>query len=280
VLTHQTQNTVPGETYNVYRYRERFFYPHFHKSFEVAYLTGGTACFTVGGRDFSLCTGDFVMVLPFEPHSFTVRGDGELTVTVFSAGLAPAFSRMTQGMRGESAVFRCGNATRAFFEAGISATAEAPVTEVPRGAELLEVGARLSAVCADYIRAVPLHPCESGTAILTRIPEYIDRHFREDISVGSAAKALGYSESRLSAVIRDQLRIPFKTLVNQARFEYASRLLADGTASITEIALESGFQSVRTFNRVFRELSGGLSPRQCFAPNQAVPEPASPPQAE
>lgn len=220
------------------------------------------------------------MVLPFEPHSFTVRGDGELTVTVFSAGLAPAFSRMTQGMRGESAVFRCGNATRAFFEAGISATAEAPVTEVPRGAELLEVGARLSAVCADYIRAVPLHPCESGTAILARIPEYIDRHFREDISVGSAAKALGYSESRLSAVIRDQLRIPFKTLVNQARFEYASRLLADGTASITEIALESGFQSVRTFNRVFRELSGGLSPRQCFAPNQAVPEPASPPQAE
>ena len=204
VLTHQTQNTVPGETYNVYRYRERFFYPHFHKSFEVAYLSGGTACFTVGGRDFSLCTGDFVMVLPFEPHSFTVRGDGELTVTVFSAGLAPAFSRMTQGMRGESAVFRCGNATRAFFEAGISATAEAPVTEVPRGAELLEVGARLSAVCADYIRAVPLHPCESGTAILARIPEYIDRHFREDISVGSAAKALGYSESRLSAVIRDQ----------------------------------------------------------------------------
>ena len=187
---------------------------------------------------------------------------------------------MTQGMRGESAVFRCGDATRAFFEAGISATAEAPVTDVPRGAELLEVGARLSAVCADYIRAVPLHPCESGTAILTRIPEYIDRHFREDISVGSAAKALGYSESRLSAVIRDQLRIPFKTLVNQARFEYASRLLADGKASITEIALESGFQSVRTFNRVFRELSGGLSPRQCFAPNQAVPEPASPPQAE
>ncbi|HBF14841.1 MAG TPA: hypothetical protein DDW30_04005 [Clostridiales bacterium] len=280
MLTHQTQNTVFGETYNVYRYRERSFYPHFHKSYELAYLTGGSARFTVSERDYPLTSGDFVMVLPFEPHSFSVSGDGELTVTVFSAGLVPTFSRMTQGMRGETAVFRCGEATRAFFEAGITATAEAPITEVPRGAALLEVGARLSAVCADYLRAVPLHPCEQSTELLARIPEYIDCHFREDISVGSAAKALGYSESRLSAVIRDHLHIPFKALVNQARFEYASRLLADGSASITEIALESGFQSVRTFNRVFRALSGGLSPRQCFSPPQAAPEPASPPQGE
>lgn len=280
MLTHQTQNTVSGETYNVYRYRERSFYPHFHKSYELAYLTGGSARFTVGERVYPVALGDFVMVLPFEPHCFSVSGDGELVVTVFSAGLVPTFSRMTQGMRGETAVFRCGNATRAFFEAGIPSTAESPITEIPHCAALLEVGARLSAVCADYVRTVPLHPCERNTELLARIPEYIDRHFREDISVGSAAKALGYSESRLSAVIRDQLRIPFKTLVNQARFEYASNLLADGSASITEIALESGFQSVRTFNRVFRELSGGRSPRQCFSPFRDAPEPTSPPRAE
>ncbi len=187
---------------------------------------------------------------------------------------------MTQGMRGDTAVFRCDDATRSFFEAGITATAESPITVVPHGAELLDVGARLSAVCSGYIRTVSLHPCESGTSILSRITEYIDLRFREDISIGSAAKALGYSESHLSAVIRDQLHIPFKALVNQARFEYASRLLADGTASITEIALESGFQSIRTFNRVFKELSGGLSPRQCFALPQAESESALPTPAE
>lgn len=124
MLTHQTENTVPGEIYNVYRYRERSFYPHFHRSFELAYLIRGTALFTVNGKEFPIAAGDFVMVLPFEPHTFTVSGDGELVITVFSAGLAAAFSQMTRGMQGDTAVFRCGEAARLFFEAGIAATAE------------------------------------------------------------------------------------------------------------------------------------------------------------
>lgn len=220
------------------------------------------------------------MVLPFEPHTFTVSGDGELVITVFSAGLAAAISQMTQGMQGDTVVFRCGEAARTFFEAGIAATAEMPITAIPHGARRLETEARLAAVCAAYIRRVTLRPCERSTALLACILQYIDRHFREDISVGTAARALGYSECHLSAVIHSRLHIPFKALVHQARFAYACRLLADGLSSITEIALASGFQSVRTFNRVFRELSGGLSPHRCFSASAEVPAPAAPPPAE
>lgn len=280
MLTHQIQNTVSGETYNVYLYRGRSVYPHFHKSFELAYLACGTATVTVNGSCFSVGTGDFVMVLPFEPHSFSVSGDGVLTVTVFSGGLVPTFAQTVRGMRGENAVFRCSDPARRFFEAGIAATEAEPITAVPHGAALLETQARLLAVCSEYAREVSLYPCERSNELLARILDYIDRHFREDISIGSAAKALGYSESHLSAVIRNTLHISFKALVHQTRFEYASRLLTSGSCSVTEAALESGFQSVRTFNRVFRALSGGLSPRRSFAPSQAVPEPASPPQAE
>lgn len=280
MLTHQTENTVPGETYNVYRYRERSYYPHFHRSYELAYLISGTALFTVNGRAFSVAAGDFVMILPFEPHSFTVSGEGELVITVFSAGMAAAFSQMAQGMQGDTAVFRCGEATRTFFETGIPATAEAPITAIPHGARRLETEARLAAVCAAYIRTVSLRPCEQSTALLACILQYIDRHFREDISIGTAARALGYSECHLSAVIRSRLRIPFKALVHQVRFAYACRRLADGSSSITEIALDSGFQSVRTFNRVFRELSGGLSPHRCFSASAEAPAPAAPPPAE
>ena len=37
------------------------------------------------------------------------------------------------------------------------------------------------------------------------------------------------------------------------RLETATRLLDDTKKSITEVALESGFQSVRNFNRAFRK---------------------------
>ena len=53
------------------------------------------------------------------------------------------------------------------------------------------------------------------------------------------------------------MNINFKTLVNHYRFEYArQQLLNNPEKSISEIAFESGFQSIRSFNRIYREISG------------------------
>ena len=51
----------------------------------------------------------------------------------------------------------------------------------------------------------------------------------------------------------------FSRYVNLYRVERATNLLMNTDMSITEIALSSGFQSIRSFNRVYLELTG-LSP--------------------
>lgn len=265
MITHQIDNTVSGETYNEYCYQGISIYPHFHKSIELAYLGNGTADYTVNGKTYGMCEGDFAIVLPFEPHSLTISKGGKITVTVFSCGIVPEFSQMIRGMRGNSAVFRCNEIIRTFFESGITADLCRPVTEIKRGALYLNSRARLTAVCAEYIKNVELMHYERNTEFLAEILEYIEQHFREDISVKSAAKALGYSERRLSSSLHGTLQVSFGAMVNQARFEYANRLLSSGQSSITDIAFECGFQSVRTFNRVFKELSGGIAPSRKYS---------------
>lgn len=263
--THQKQNTAHGEIYNLYTYRDCSLPRHFHKSFELAHLTQGKAQFTASEKTYSLTAGDFIMVLPFEVHGFTVEKDGILSVTVFSADLAGAFSSAVAGMRGETAVFRCGESVCRFFEDSTTNAPDKPSIGISGGLpERLRIKARIDAVCAEYLSAVPLYPTDCNSDRLLRILGYIEQNFREDISVGRIAKALGYSERSVSAVFGDTLRLSFRELLNQYRFEYAYQLLLNGNGSVTEVALESGFQSIRTFNRVFRELSG-LTPRQAFA---------------
>lgn len=53
----------------------------------------------------------------------------------------------------------------------------------------------------------------------------------------------------------------FTNFLNIYRLETAIRLLEETDKKITDIALESGFQSVRSFNNSFN-LKFGISPRE------------------
>jgi len=60
----------------------------------------------------------------------------------------------------------------------------------------------------------------------------------------------------MSRTINLGLDTNFNRLINTMRVEHAKNLLKETDSNILEIALDSGFNSKPTFNRVFRDLSG------------------------
>ena len=70
------------------------------------------------------------------------------------------------------------------------------------------------------------------------------------------ASDLGYDYRYLSRVFNETMGVGFKTFVNQYRCDMVKSLISDTTLSLSEIALSSGFQSIRSFNRVFRQITG------------------------
>lgn len=71
------------------------------------------------------------------------------------------------------------------------------------------------------------------------------------------AEKLGVSESRLSNIINRYFGCNFNMLLNQRRVEEAkTRLTNEPKTQITVIAFEVGFNSIATFNRVFKEVTG------------------------
>ncbi|MBY0422022.1 MAG: helix-turn-helix transcriptional regulator, partial [Parvularculaceae bacterium] len=82
-----------------------------------------------------------------------------------------------------------------------------------------------------------------------------------DVSLSSMARALGVNTTYLSKGLNDGLGMSFSAFVNGRRVEALKRLLQDPaeTRDLLVLALEVGFRSKASFNRVFRE-SAGMTP--------------------
>ena len=66
------------------------------------------------------------------------------------------------------------------------------------------------------------------------------------------ARDLGFSPYALSRVFSGTFHKNFNTYLNETRLDYACSLLQYSGLSITEIWVNAGFDSQRTFNRVFQ----------------------------
>lgn len=93
---------------------------------------------------------------------------------------------------------------------------------------------------------------------------YLSEHFREELTLPSVSHVLGYHPNYLSQVFRNMLHIGFHQYLNLLRLREAVLLMKNGDKSITECAFESGFQSLRTFYRVFQS-EFGCTPRKYLA---------------
>ncbi|MFN2156698.1 MAG: ATP-binding protein, partial [Anaerolineae bacterium] len=81
---------------------------------------------------------------------------------------------------------------------------------------------------------------------------YIHTYYADPISRTDVAQHIGVSEDYLSHCFSEGAGIPFITYINRYRLKQAKALLAVGEQSVTEVAMETGFQSASHFSRLFR----------------------------
>ncbi|MCL2697422.1 MAG: AraC family transcriptional regulator [Oscillospiraceae bacterium] len=85
-----------------------------------------------------------------------------------------------------------------------------------------------------------------------RCIEYINQHYRDDLPLEYVAKIAGFSKFHFTRWFKQFAGVSFYEYLTQVRVRVAESMLANSEVPITEIALESGFQSIATFNRVFK----------------------------
>ena len=82
--------------------------------------------------------------------------------------------------------------------------------------------------------------------------EYINDHCTEELSVDDAASVAGFSKFHFSRLFKKFTGNTFYSYVNERRVAHAALLLLNSEKSIIDIATDSGFNSISSFNRIFK----------------------------
>lgn len=220
-----------------------------HRHPELIYVRDGSIDITVAGKTEALEKNSFALVLPHEIHEYFTDRDSIIDICIFSLDFIPTFSKELHQTQADGAAFTCSNSVTAFADANLFYNGQKPTFYMLKSV--------LYAIVCSFLEQRKLSPKTNKDDILIyKMINYIENNFQENITLKNMAKKLGYEEHYLSRCFHHTIPMHFSRYVNWYRVNTATELLKNSELSIAEIALASGFQSIRNFNRVFLELTG------------------------
>ena len=88
---------------------------------------------------------------------------------------------------------------------------------------------------------------------LSKITTYMREHYTEELKLSDMATLFGYSDAYLSRMFKKYAKVNFKSYLQDIRMAYAYRELMNTDHTISQIALDNGFASNRSFAKEFQK---------------------------
>jgi len=96
----------------------------------------------------------------------------------------------------------------------------------------------------------------SGEDAFNRALDFLNKNYMDDVTLDSLSAYAGFSRYTLSRMFRQHTGVTFTQYLSHRRVAMAMELLSSTKMPVTQVALQCGFNSIATFNRVFREVRG------------------------
>lgn len=224
--------------------RDFSFPAHIHRCFEVVLIREGSMEVKVDDTLYELHKNEAVLIFPNQIHSFS-SSKSEHTLCIFSPEIVKAFARKNHGKLPNNNKFTLDETTRQqFYKLGEN------TTELYKKAILYMVCAIFDE-SAEYGKKIT-----DEKSLLQQTFEFVMNEFDSDCSLKTLAARLGYNYSYLSRYFKNAVGMSFNAYVSTYRLNNACYLLRNTENTVVECAFESGFVSLRNFNRSFKEQFG------------------------
>ena len=254
--------------------KARSYKQHWHSYGEIILVAPGNSnVFKVNKDTYNLAPGDFVLVWPREMHE-VIDADLENTMIIrFSNAFVNSLfdlQRIMHFYRNLHVI--CINTHRELV-ANLTAIAyrmkEYFMSDVP------DKELRCCMLLMQFMLTLDEHKNEFVPELdkmeqsrldddihrrMVLVTDYIKNNLTaDDLSQATMAKMAGISKDYFSRIFKNATGVNYNKWLNMIRLEKATELLATDNRPLTEIAMLSGFQSIPSFNRVFRA-EKGMSP--------------------
>ena len=278
--------SIPNDLEIYYR-PSAHFTPHIHDLVEIIYVLYGTLEIGIDEELFHMEKGDIAFVFPGKIHHAQCFGDPKTCASLYllsSLSLAGDLAQKLSNTQPENPVIPAAKVDedtrytlrRLYHEYGmdergarLQQVVTSPSVSRKTPENVLQENERIVKQCFVQLllaRNLPkLHlierPDESQADLVHQIVAYTAAHFREPMTLTSLAEHLYVSPYTVSRIFSSVFSTNYNGYLNDMRLDCACSMLHYSDRSVTETCIDSGFESQRTFNRVFREKMH-MSPRE------------------
>lgn len=240
---------------------------HFHTAVEMVITMSGSQVFSVGDESMELTAGGAGIAFPYQEHGYSLSDkntDGEKFAFILPPEMLDTPERKYSGFLPATPfyIYKDGELEK------LMGLVQPLAKETEKNTEWHEIDIDDKIWYRELIRAIILFHLEHtgivkadknsfDTGLLQKVMLYLDKHYEDcDFCVKSMAEELDVSYKYLSNMVSKSTGYALIDHVHNLRVSKARKMLTDTYASITDIAFESGFSSLRTFNRVFMKYTG------------------------
>lgn len=242
--------------YMIHKFSQHF-PPHLHETPEFVYVTNGTLELGIDEQFFHMEKGDFAIVFPNTIHHYQLFSPciNSALYIYPTLSLTGKFSADLQRYRPIDPVIHKNKIHFDVSNAILNLSEEENLDPVIEQAYVQLILARCMPAYELAERQV-----EDGD-IIYKMVSYMAAHFKENLSLEKMAKDLGVGKFTLSRIFSSVFHTNFNQYLNEQRLNYVCPMLEYSETPITDVCLDAGFQSQRTFNRVFQDVFR-MTPRE------------------
>lgn len=239
---------------------------HYHPEYELTLILRGSGKRLVGDSHENFVAGDLVLLGPELPHTWVSEQAAAATVSAAVTQFTPAFigaflhfpecagirSLLQQSKRG------------VFFPLTLEDPLLQDLYQLTEMEGVVRIGQLLQVL--DQLSRRPGTPLASAYYQLQKsagtekrintVCQYVQQNLGAPISVQQAAAGIHLSVGAFCKFFKRTTGQTFSDYVNDLRIGQACQLLLDSEKSIAEIALQTGFENLSYFNRVFLRKKG------------------------
>ncbi|MEG1012228.1 MAG: AraC family transcriptional regulator [Ruthenibacterium sp.] len=244
-----------------------FMTPHHHSEFEVIAVVHGTCEVVIDQNIYLAQGGDILLIPPYSLHSgYVMPGDSFshfcfcfdmalLDETDFIKKLESGYLTVTNLVRRASPV-----------GASLYGTAQCiyqQCTAQRKGWDYIVRG-QLMAMVGLLVQSDTIYSVTHTAArqdFCTQVLNLLGQSYADAITSHDIAQRLSYSQSHFCRLFRENFSFSFQQYLCRYRLSKARQLLAQGDLSVSEAAVQVGFNNLSYFSRQFRAMCG-CTPKQ------------------
>lgn len=248
---------------------------HRHQFVEVVYILSGEAVHTVGDREYTVKSGDVVVINCGVPHKFTASATGELFVA-YDLMFGPDFIDPNAG---NDATFE--NLKDSYLFAPLFPADETPdihirgkrygsygdlftrIYHTLKGKErgYMELGRAyvielIVKILRDLGRNSAKEPTSENKKAIFAAISYMERRYNTPLDLEDIAAQVFLSPEYFRRLFKKMTGESVRTYLHKLRVDEACRLLTVTELPIQEIAQAVGYQDMKAFYQAFKQITG------------------------